>query len=151
MDQLFIINHSQTDKYGDEYLVNDFVSASSKENAWFLAGASIPSGSVVCIGKNCFEDVLETFSVDVWAPEDCEFWDVFDSIRHDDWAEDFMVWAVQNREAAARLHDMAEAQDPPCHGLLNHAQFISLVEQYKMEQCILNKKASSALGKHKSL
>ena len=151
MDQLFIINHSKTDKYGDEYFVNDFISAPSKQNAWFLAGASIASGTVACIGENCFEDALETFSVDVWTPEDCEFWDVFDNFRHDEWADDFMVWAIQNREAAARLHDMAEAQDPPPHALLNHAQFISLVEQYKIEQGILHKKASTTLGRQKSL
>lgn len=151
MDELFIINHSKTDKYGDEYFVVEFVSAYSIQDAWFLAGAIIANGSVTCIGENCFEDALETFSVDVWTPEDCEFWDVFDTFRHDEWADDFMVWAVQNREAAARLHDMAEAQDPPPHALLNHAQFISLVEQYKIEQSILHKKASTTLGKQKSL
>lgn len=151
MDQLFIISHSQTDKYGDEYFVNDFVSAPSKQNAWFLAGARLASGSVTCIGENCFDDGMEPFSVDVWTPEDCEFWDVFDSLRHDEWADDFLVWVVQNREAATRLHGMAESQDPPCHGLLNHAQFISLVEQYKIEQSILHKKTSTALGKQKSL
>ena len=151
MDQLFIINHSKTDKYGDEYLVNDFVTAPSKENAWFLAGSTIPSGSVTSIRQNCFEDALETFSVDVWTPEDFEFWEVFDSRRHDEWADDFMVWAVQNRKAAARLHDLADAQDPPCHALLDHDQFISLVEQYKLEQSILHKKASTTSGKQKSL
>lgn len=150
MNQLFIINHSQTDKYGDEYLVNDFVSAPTKQNAWFLAGASLASGSVTCIRENCFDDGLEAFSVDIWAPEDFEFWEVFNELRRDEWADDFMVWAVQNREVASRLHEMALAQDPPCHDLLNQAPFISLVEQYKIEKSILHK-ASTTPGKQKSL
>jgi hypothetical protein len=151
MDQLFIIHHSETDKYGDEYFVNDFVSAPSKQNAWFLAGATLASGSVQCLSENCFDDGLEAFSVDVWTPKDCEFWDVFDEFRQDEWADDLMVWAVQNRRAAALLHDMATTQVPPCQGLLGHAQFISLVEQYKLEQSILHKRTSIASGKPNSL
>lgn len=151
MDQLFIINHSKTDKYGDEYFDVHFVSAPSTENAWLLAGANLGIGSVTCLGANCFDDGLETFSLDIWTPEDCEFWEVFDSARPDEWVEDFMVWAVESRDVAARLHDMANAQNPPCNALLNLDQFISLAEQYKIEESILHKKASTPSVKRKSL
>jgi hypothetical protein len=149
MRKLFIIRHSELDKYGDEYLVHDFVSAATTQNAWFMAGARLASGSVICEGDGFFNDGLETFSVDVLTPEDYEFWDVFDSFG--EWIDDFLVWAIQHRETAARIHDMAEACDPPCHGLLNLEQFVSLVEQYKIEQAILDKTASTPSKKPKSL
>lgn len=151
MHGLFIISHTELDKYGDEYLAYDFISAASTQNAWFLAGARLADESFSCVSQNCFDDGLETFSVDIWTPEDCEFWGVFGSHCSDEWVDDFMVWAVQNRKAASHLHAMAEAQDPPCRALLNLAQFVSVVEQYKIEQSVLNKKGSPSLGKKKSL
>lgn len=148
MAQLYIIRSTEDDKYGDEYFVYDFVTAYSIREACFVAGARLASSGVENTGLDFFSDGYKEFRIDVLDQNHLDYWETFDDDR---WEENFMVWAAKNRRQASAFRDFVEAHEDPCIALLELAPYRSLVEQYKIEETLINKGTPASSNKKPTL
>lgn len=134
MPQIYTFRWSDEDKYGDEYFHHDFVTASTRERAWFIAGARISNPAVQCLGHQ-FSDQLFPITVEVYDPDDEEFWDAFED-EDQRWVDSLLTWAVEDRRMASVLWKLASSREEGCGRLLDVDELRSIAEQYELEQAI---------------
>jgi hypothetical protein len=148
MAELFIIRSTDEDKYGDEYYVYDFVTAHTLNNAFFIAGARLAYSDVENLGGDYFSHSGDNFYADKLDKSHLDYWEAF---ADDGWEENFMVWAAKNRRQASTFRDFVEAHEDPCIALLELASYRSLVEQYKIEEALINKGTPAPANKKSTL